>query len=213
LPGAVKEVRETPGKPHHKFVEFFDVRDAAGALKEMDRQYIGGRRVRIEISRPGGKDPIKSQIHAKALMPNTAPFQNTDCLQQQRWKSDKEVYTQPASTSLYVHPTNIKEGRTTEGQMGIGPTRGGQGVGLGESGFGRSLGGNGSYMKPKNCTKISTANGCRPSAAAAAALTTHNQENGIQVMPQFAFDEAEAVSNCTKARTTIMIKNIPNKYK
>ena len=37
--------------------------------------------------------------------------------------------------------------------------------------------------------------------------------HGIQVMPQFAFDEAEAVSNCTKARTTIMIKNIPNKYK
>lgn len=65
-----------------------------------------------------------------------------------------------------------------------------------ESGFGRRPGG-----KPKNCTKISMANGCRPSTAAAA-WTTHKLENGSQVMPEFVFDEVEAVSNCTMLAKT-----------
>ncbi|KAL3701746.1 hypothetical protein R1sor_019768 [Riccia sorocarpa] len=53
--GAVKELRETPSKRQHKFVEFFDVRDAARALTALDGQEIGGKRVKIEFSRPGGQ--------------------------------------------------------------------------------------------------------------------------------------------------------------
>ncbi|OAE18552.1 hypothetical protein AXG93_1923s1080 [Marchantia polymorpha subsp. ruderalis] len=53
--GAVKELRETPQKRQHKFVEFYDVRDAARALTALDGHDIGGKRVKIEFSRPGGQ--------------------------------------------------------------------------------------------------------------------------------------------------------------
>ncbi|CAI0425862.1 unnamed protein product [Linum tenue] len=52
--GAVKEVRETPLKKQQRFVEFYDVRDAARALSEMNGKEILGRPVVIEFSRPGG---------------------------------------------------------------------------------------------------------------------------------------------------------------
>ncbi|KAL1336537.1 hypothetical protein HN51_030894 [Arachis hypogaea] len=53
--GAVKELRDTPSKKNQRFVEFYDVRDAAKALKEMDGKEIYGRKVVIEFSRPGGQ--------------------------------------------------------------------------------------------------------------------------------------------------------------
>jgi hypothetical protein len=43
--GEIKEVRETPNKKHHKFIEFYDVRDAEKAMKNLNK---------IEPSRPGG---------------------------------------------------------------------------------------------------------------------------------------------------------------
>ncbi|XP_010250941.1 PREDICTED: protein terminal ear1 [Nelumbo nucifera] len=52
--GPVKELRETPSKRHQRFVEFFDVRDAARALSEMNGREIGGKNIVIEFSRPGG---------------------------------------------------------------------------------------------------------------------------------------------------------------
>ncbi|KAK3223515.1 hypothetical protein Dsin_010540 [Dipteronia sinensis] len=52
--GAVKELRETPLKKHQRFVEFYDIRDAAKALKEMNGKEIYGKPVVIEFSRPGG---------------------------------------------------------------------------------------------------------------------------------------------------------------
>ncbi|XP_050276412.1 protein terminal ear1 homolog [Quercus robur] len=52
--GPVKELRETPSKKHQRFVEFYDVRDAAKALKEMNGKEISGKAVVIEFSRPGG---------------------------------------------------------------------------------------------------------------------------------------------------------------
>ncbi|RWW46917.1 hypothetical protein BHE74_00047139 [Ensete ventricosum] len=53
LTGALKEVRETPSKPQHKLVEFFDTRDAARALAELNGKEINGRRLLLEFGRPG----------------------------------------------------------------------------------------------------------------------------------------------------------------
>lgn len=51
--GPVMAVRESPSKPHHKFVEFFDVRDAARALSELNgREVGGGVRLLVEFTRP-----------------------------------------------------------------------------------------------------------------------------------------------------------------
>ncbi|CAI0475178.1 unnamed protein product [Linum tenue] len=52
--GEVKEIRETPHKRHHKFIEFYDVRAADAALKQLNRSDIAGKRIKLEPSRPGG---------------------------------------------------------------------------------------------------------------------------------------------------------------
>ncbi|KAI4331116.1 hypothetical protein MLD38_029336 [Melastoma candidum] len=48
------EIRETPHKRHHKFVEFYDVRAAEAALRALNRSEIAGKRINLEPSRPGG---------------------------------------------------------------------------------------------------------------------------------------------------------------
>lgn len=53
LTGALKEVRETPSKPQHKLVEFFDTRDAARALAELNGKEINGRLLLLEFGTPG----------------------------------------------------------------------------------------------------------------------------------------------------------------
>ncbi|XP_021904838.1 protein MEI2-like 5 isoform X2 [Carica papaya] len=52
--GEVKEIRETPYKRHHKFIEFYDVRAAEAALKSLNKREIAGKRIKLEPSRPGG---------------------------------------------------------------------------------------------------------------------------------------------------------------
>ncbi|XP_047318188.1 protein MEI2-like 5 [Impatiens glandulifera] len=59
--GEVKEIRETPHKRHHKFIEFYDVRAAEAALKALNRSDIAGKRIKLEPSRPGGTR--RSLIH------------------------------------------------------------------------------------------------------------------------------------------------------
>jgi hypothetical protein len=59
--GEVKEVRETPNKRHHKFVEFFDVRHAAAALSSLNKREVRGKCIKIEVSRPGGAR--RSMVH------------------------------------------------------------------------------------------------------------------------------------------------------
>lgn len=55
--GEIKEVRETPNKKHHKFIEFFDVRHAEKAMKTLNKMEIKGKKIKIEFSRPGGQQP------------------------------------------------------------------------------------------------------------------------------------------------------------
>ncbi|KAF8390746.1 hypothetical protein HHK36_025273 [Tetracentron sinense] len=52
--GEIKEIRETPHKRHHKFIEFYDVRAAESALRALNRSDIAGKRIKLEPSRPGG---------------------------------------------------------------------------------------------------------------------------------------------------------------
>ncbi|KAE8671813.1 Protein MEI2-like 2 [Hibiscus syriacus] len=60
--GEVKEIRETPYKRHHKFIEFYDVRAAEQALKSLNRSDIAGKRIKLEPSRPGGARRNKSPV-------------------------------------------------------------------------------------------------------------------------------------------------------
>lgn len=48
------QIRETPHRSHHKFIEFFDIRAAEAALRALNRSDIAGKRIKLEPSRPGG---------------------------------------------------------------------------------------------------------------------------------------------------------------
>lgn len=48
------QIRETPNKKHHKFIEFYDVRAAEAALRSLNKSEIAGKRIKLEPSRPGG---------------------------------------------------------------------------------------------------------------------------------------------------------------
>lgn len=50
----LKQIRETPHKRHHKFIEYYDVRAAEAALRLLNRSDIAGKRIKLEPSRPGG---------------------------------------------------------------------------------------------------------------------------------------------------------------
>lgn len=47
----IKEIRETPNKKHHKFIEFYDVREAEKAMKMLNKTEIKGKKIKIEPSR------------------------------------------------------------------------------------------------------------------------------------------------------------------
>ncbi|KAA8540620.1 hypothetical protein F0562_024461 [Nyssa sinensis] len=52
--GEIKEIRETPHKHHHKFIEFYDVRAAEAALCALKRCDTAGKRIKLEPSHPEG---------------------------------------------------------------------------------------------------------------------------------------------------------------
>ncbi|XP_024384711.1 protein MEI2-like 5 isoform X2 [Physcomitrium patens] len=66
--GEVKEIRETPHKRHHKFIEFYDVRSAEAALRALNRSDIAGKRIKLEPSRPGGarRSSLLQQLNQEA---------------------------------------------------------------------------------------------------------------------------------------------------
>ncbi|XP_042494627.1 protein MEI2-like 2 isoform X2 [Macadamia integrifolia] len=66
--GEVKEIRETPHKRHHKFIEFYDVRAAEAALRSLNRSDIAGKRIKLEPSRPGG---ARRNFNTCAFIPST----------------------------------------------------------------------------------------------------------------------------------------------
>ncbi|KAL8218486.1 hypothetical protein R6Q57_021859 [Mikania cordata] len=73
--GEVKEIRETPHKRHHKFVEFYDVRAAEMALKDLNGREIAGKRIKLEHSRPGGaRRNLMQQLSLVLEQDETRPF-------------------------------------------------------------------------------------------------------------------------------------------
>eukprot|EP00294_Goniomonas_avonlea_P005671 CAMPEP_0114558788 /NCGR_PEP_ID=MMETSP0114-20121206/10573_1 /TAXON_ID=31324 /ORGANISM="Goniomonas sp, Strain m" /LENGTH=839 /DNA_ID=CAMNT_0001744211 /DNA_START=29 /DNA_END=2548 /DNA_ORIENTATION=- len=72
--GEVKEVRETPHKRHHKFVEFYDIRAAEAALRMLNRFELRGKKIKVEPSRPGGNRRAGDDGGDDSPAFNTPPF-------------------------------------------------------------------------------------------------------------------------------------------
>ncbi|OVA03052.1 RNA recognition motif domain [Macleaya cordata] len=75
--GEVKEIRETPHKRHHKFIEFYDVRAAEAALRSLNRSDIAGKRIKLEPSRPGGaRRNLMQQLSQELQQDETRGFRH-----------------------------------------------------------------------------------------------------------------------------------------
>ncbi|CAN6464399.1 unnamed protein product [Victoria cruziana] len=239
--GAVRELRETPSKRQHRFVEFYDVRDAARALAEMNGREICGKRVKIEFSRPGGQarrlrnsvagvGPAPVPIHISsgnlnlfdARPPVFAPDPSGRSFPAQPRLLNRD--RSPCLPSSRPFTTNVRGETVPGGRTGV---------------AGATL----SHANVRSSSRPSPANQCpdatdgedrrkskcnidskhqsshspRGGGGAAAAMAglrsgAKNWNVRSNEEMQFAFDEAKATSNWIDTRTTVMIKNIPNKY-
>ncbi|XP_052184612.1 protein terminal ear1 [Diospyros lotus] len=225
--GPVKELRETPLKRHQRFVEFYDVRDAAKALAEMNGKEIIGKRVVIEFSRPGGhgrkffKPAQNTTKHFSSAANCPArnsrrlpppPF-SVDSLPPRCYNSQTQSYTK--KTSFYRGNPNVNGGN-----------RSANGGDLVQSSM-ASLCVNANGAEDQCCSKVPLKKNTKKGQNSCSGAEQQQQQQqqasksnrplkGRQAKnfdPRFLINEdAIAESNCKDSRTTVMIKNIPNKY-
>ncbi|KAL2332718.1 hypothetical protein Fmac_013931 [Flemingia macrophylla] len=88
--GPIKELRHTPGKKNQRFVEFFDVRDAATAFKHLNGKRINGNPLLIHFTAhththtnpspkspsPSAKSPSPSNSHSRRKHNSVTPKQH-----------------------------------------------------------------------------------------------------------------------------------------
>ncbi|OVA20537.1 RNA recognition motif domain [Macleaya cordata] len=217
--GPVKEIRETPSKKNQRFLEFFDIRDAARALSEMDGKEIHGKRVIIEFSRPGGHSR-KSFDHRSTS--------NSQLPQHQRGKKSSSA---GGGFCRYSSNNNLKSSNIN----GAAAT-----AGITDSMSSMSLVGSGNFTtsseadeknyinngSSKRSTTASNAKNKSKSIGAAGAAVQLERKRSSRswkssssrqkscLGANFLIDEAAIMeSNSIRdTRTTVMIKNIPNKY-
>lgn len=205
----MKELRETPLKKHQRFVEFYDIRDAAKALKEMNGKEINGKPVVIEFSRPGGftKKFFNAQAQAQHLM-----------------NSDYNIPPSPIhhpfrkKPSPYCSSSNKPNPNINTNHH---PTM--EDLSLAEQDTDVAIPINGN---PRRTCKKSQNNNHHQSLVVVSATTKQHQQQvknknrlwkGKQAKKfdaRFLINgDAMVDSNSKDSRTTVMIKNIPNKYR
>ncbi|XP_017635457.1 protein terminal ear1 homolog isoform X2 [Gossypium arboreum] len=178
--GPVKELRETPLKKHQKFLEFYDVRDAAKALREMNGKEINGKQVVIEFSRPGG---FSGSGRYSANIPPRS------------FLSRSQSPTENLSDSRKGSPNEIKESKKSSVATAV----------VGGGAAANKVAKNQNNQSPQRISNGVKQQQCRG--------RPWKGKQGRKFDPRFLISEdAMAESNCKDSRTTVMIKNIPNKY-
>ncbi|KAG2264316.1 hypothetical protein Bca52824_071395 [Brassica carinata] len=175
--GTIKELRETPYKKHQRFVEFYDVRDAAKAFDRMNGEEIYGKQVVIEFSRPGG---LKNKF---------TPFRQPQLPFQPR--------PIPAPPPLRQSITLMKDKSNN-----VSPNNG---VDVVEASM-RSL-----------CIMGDDSNKTREAESETksknvAKLGRRKQMKSMELSQFLISEETMDDPSCRDPRTTLMIRNIPNKY-
>ncbi|KAJ6351529.1 hypothetical protein OIU78_007448 [Salix suchowensis] len=232
--GAVKEVRETPLKRHQRFIEFYDVRDAAMALREMNGKEIYGKQVDIEFSRPGGygKKFFNGRPSATSKTPSTTPvFDSTTNVHY----SKVATFVSPQPPPLLrrfssgCSPSNVSsrsfltEIQSSAGKKSSGdPSEGNPNETSIEASLGcLSLGGDVIVGKvadrgpPKRCSKKSQNNQSLTSMKQQqkSAKSWKGSRQAKKLDGRFLIsDDSMVETSGSESRTTVMIKNIPNKY-
>lgn len=89
--GPVREVRETPSKRSHRFVEFWDSRDADTALRSMHKQPLFGRTINIEFAKPGGGGAREREFREGTQQHPSPPSSPSHPSQQQQYAELKTI--------------------------------------------------------------------------------------------------------------------------
>uniref|UniRef100_A0A6N2N2Z7 RRM domain-containing protein n=1 Tax=Salix viminalis TaxID=40686 RepID=A0A6N2N2Z7_SALVM len=238
--GAVKELRETPLKRHQKFVEFYDVRDAAMALREMNGKEIYGKQVDIEFSRPGGYG--KKFFNASTTISKNSSI-STPCINSTASlnRSKTSTYVSPPSPPLlhrfssgcsspnisprsFLPETLSSAGKKPSGNPGIGGNPNEASNEAASSGclsLGGGAAGDGIVDKvadhgpPKKSSKKSQ--NSQSFTATKQQQKSAKSWKGTRQARKFdnrflISDDSMAETSGSDSRTTVMIKNIPNKY-
>lgn len=222
--GCVKEVRETPMKQNQRFVEFYDTRDAAKAYVGMNGKEINGRHLIIEYSRPGGHSRrFRKSTHNKLnyipshpprsprlVAPNQAlsderspPFPNSQC-----------GHLQPQFPSRNTkNPNGSRKASTGQGAPVVSLClSGAEGVEIPKKNLKKSsatCSGNGGTNNLK-LVSDKKAGGCNGKGWKGIGSVKNEKEYDSRFLIN---EDSILLSNCSDPRTTVMIKNIPNKYR
>ncbi|KAJ9708733.1 hypothetical protein PVL29_000647 [Vitis rotundifolia] len=228
--GSIKELRETPLKRHLRFVEFFDIRDAARALRAMNGKKIQGKHVVIEFSRPVGHgwrffnaitttalSSTSSTTNPTVISPsrlayNTITSRCPPVVPRKLSEKSSHFNVPPHSYLSQPHPSNKKSN--------VGMNKRSSNAGNNEASM-TSLCLTGSVV-----SGIEDSNGVprwNPKKSPNGSSTTEQQQQAQRNRPWkgrqknidscFLINEdAKTESHCRDSRTTVMIKNIPNKY-
>ncbi|XP_057948355.1 protein terminal ear1 homolog [Malania oleifera] len=224
--GPVKELRETPLKRNQRFVEFYDVRDAARALREMNGKEIHGKHVVIEFSRPGGLGR-RFYNAAGSKKPSTSnSYGPSSCPQLPPPPVPRKISVRPESVSVYSRPgrfsrTQIQNSTKKYSACKTVSTRISSSSPAVEASMATlCISGtvsNGAVRSAKKYppanTKLPQQQQSQPSLSPPSRIRTLKGRQKNVDSRFLIIEEAMAESsNCRDSRTTVMIKNIPNKY-
>lgn len=228
----MKELRDTPSKKNQRFVEFFDIRDAAKALKDMNGKQIHGKPVVIEFSRPGGHGrkffnpsaiskhnvlhsvpPLNFPPQSPALPPNSPPplpRKNTGRFAPVA--PPRSHLLKKSSVNKGISNSNSNSNSSTNPE-GVSKSDNSNPVSvetsMGSTNLSEEVGNNGVEEKPgmKNYSS-------ETKQQAAARSRNWKGKQGKKQETRFLIKEDAIVESSLKdSRTTVMIKNIPNKYR
>nr|CAB3475166.1 unnamed protein product [Digitaria exilis] len=225
--GDLKDVRESAQRPSNKFVDFFDTRDAARAIAELNGQELFGRRLVIEFTRPSGPGPRRRGGY---VMTHHRPSAPTPPRHQPSWR--------PASSQQPTSQPSISSSSSSSGSVRA--REGGAVVLLRRSSSNKASAAAGDRSKSGSVTtsheRKSKQGGSNKMVASSSSSSATAASSGKQAQkgggnwkgrksgwearflfkePEVTGDEAAAAAAAAPeidTRTTVMIRNIPNKY-
>ncbi|XP_023745257.1 protein terminal ear1 homolog [Lactuca sativa] len=180
--GRVKEIRDTPLKKNQKSVEFYDVRDAAKAVATVNGQDIAGKQVVVEFSRAGGHKYHHKQNKVNPIYANGVP--PPPILPCSSTPTQQPPYRKDRLADIDSPRGGYKKNGKYFNKHEQPPEQQGRCVG----------GGGGGVI------------GCRNKPWKGSRYTREKCDT------MFLIKEDAIVSSFRDSRTTVMIKNIPNKY-
>ena len=218
----MKEFRETPLKKHQRFVEYFDVRDAAKAVKEMNGKEIHGKPVVVEFSRPGGNGRkfFNPMVASRTL--HTGHHQQSTSSRPSKLSGRFKDPHRPFYPQAQIFPKKVQyvSGRSLNNADELMDKL--QPLNCsGNTGNGIEIGASVDTSKGINAKKImnkQSPTSSKQEAFSQPRINFRLRKNNFlkKSDPCFLISEnamdAEA-PDCRESRTTVMIKNIPNKYK